>query len=101
MTRLFEIAKTTYADLLKQLHEAGIDAVSEKNWSRLQSTAQLIDKPEFATAKVHEQIAGLKKQLLHESIGIFFGIGASQNFTLDTFGQWCLSKVAAKANGFF
>jgi hypothetical protein len=64
MTYLFEIAKTSYADLLKKLHESGIEAVSPENWSRLQSTAQLIDQPEFAILKVREGIFRLRRRLL-------------------------------------
>lgn len=63
MTRLFELAKINYSLLLKQLHTAGIEAVSEKNWSTLKSTAALIEQPSFAILKVHEQITELKKQL--------------------------------------
>jgi|GEM_PF-3088692 len=67
MTRLFELAKTQYSLLLKQLHAAGIDAVSEKNWSTLKSTAALIEQPSFAVLQVHQRIAKLKQQLPDKS----------------------------------
>jgi len=63
MTRLFELARTSYSSLLKQWYEAGIEAVSEKNWSMLKSTSALIYQPASEIQKVHEHIAKLKKQL--------------------------------------
>ncbi len=62
MTRLFELARTSYHPLLKQWYEAGIEAVSEKNWSMLKSTSALIYQPASEIQKVHEHIAKLKKQ---------------------------------------
>lgn len=63
MTRLTVLAKTKYNALLKQLYIAGIEAVSEKNWAILQSTAELIEQPAFTLLKVREHIAELKKKL--------------------------------------
>ncbi len=67
MTRLIELSKTNYGSLLKQLYSAGIQAVSEKNWATLKSTAALMEQPSFAILQVHKHIAELKKQLPNQS----------------------------------
>ena len=67
MTRLIELAKNDYGDLLVQLYNAGIQAVSQANWATLKSTAALIEQPDFAVLQVHQRMRRLKSAFPHEA----------------------------------
>ena len=64
MTRLFDIGHTNYPKLFSCLHALGLEAVDLASWKSLQSAAQLMKTPEFATLKVRQRLDVLRQRWL-------------------------------------